>query len=90
MPLELNSDLEPDLLKFMSESTPISKVLGQESTLNSITVGIMDDSDLGRFGPWSIRTASMVNSDLGRFGPLSIRTFCMWSIRTFAYGHFGP
>ena len=38
MLLDLNSDLVPDLLKFMSESTPISKVL---STINSVTADVL-------------------------------------------------
>ena len=38
MLLDLNSDLVPDLLKFMSESTSIPKVLGQEYNINSVTL----------------------------------------------------
>ena len=41
MPLDLNSDLVPDLLKFTSESTSIPKVLGQESTINSDTADVV-------------------------------------------------
>ena len=40
MLLDLNSDLVPDLLKFMSESTPIPNVLGQESTINSVILNV--------------------------------------------------
>ena len=40
MLLDLNSDLVPDLLKFMSESICIPKVLGQESTINSVTANV--------------------------------------------------
>ena len=36
----LYSDLVPDLPAFMSESTPIPKVLGQESTINSVTADV--------------------------------------------------
>ena len=40
MLLDLTSDLVPDLLKFMSESTPIPKVLGQESNINCVTLNV--------------------------------------------------
>ena len=47
-----------------------------------VSRGIKDNSDLGQFGPWSIRTSAVDNSDLGQFGP--------WSIRTSTTGQFGP
>ena len=40
MLLDLNSDLVSDLLKFMSESNSIPKVLGQKSTINSVTLNV--------------------------------------------------
>ena len=40
MLLVLTLDLVPDLLRFMSESTPIPNVLGQESAINSITADV--------------------------------------------------
>ena len=49
-----------------------------------------DNSDLGRFGPWSVRTFSVDNSDLGQFDPLDNSDLDHWSIRTSTIGQFGP
>ena len=62
MLLDLNSDLVPDLLKFMSESTPTQKPWDKSLTINSVTADVWwhcmerQEANHGRFMYISIET----------------------------------
>ena len=85
---------------FVPILSPVTDNLLVCKSLSSHQYGVKrmsDNSDLGRFGPWSIRTFSVDNSDLGelrpfgRFGPppLANSDRDHWSIRKM-FAQLGP
>ena len=96
--LLVNSDLTFRGPNCPKENKIRSELTRSESTnVRIVHVKLSDNSDLGRLGPWSIRTFSVDNSDLGQlpFGQFGHRPLVNWdldhwSISTSSIGQFGP